>query len=68
MNELWIARDFLGALWLYNRKPELIDACTYGINDKDYQNRLIRLDDNSYPEVTFETGPMRVSLQLEGAA
>ena len=65
MKDLYIARDFSGALWLYDHKPELIDGNTYGFKKNNYTYHAIRLDDSLFPEVTFEMGPVRVMLKLE---
>jgi hypothetical protein len=64
MNEFWIARDEDGALWLYDQSPVLIfNLSMYGFRNKNYTYHSMVLDEKLFPEVTFKTGPLKVSLK-----
>ena len=56
--KLWIARDECG-LFLYTEKPYLIEGKIYTCDEQ-----IIPLDDNSFPEVTFENSPREVKIEL----
>lgn len=56
--KLWIARDEDGDLYLYEREP---------IKEIDYyysSYASIKIDNNLFPEVTFENNPQEVELKL----
>jgi len=65
MNDLWIARDKDGDLWLYDVKPEIVSDGCYGYADNDYLYRSIRMFECLFPELTFEVGPAKVTIKLE---
>ena len=55
--KLWIARDRYG-LWLLETNP-------YINNDMfTCDGNVYRIDDDLFPEVTFENSPMQVELKL----
>lgn len=58
--KLWIARDSDNELYIYNGKPtrkkEYFNSPSIG----DY----FRVDDNLFPEVTWENSPQKVELKL----
>lgn len=56
--KLWIARDEDGDLYLYEREP---------IREIDYFYSFyvsIKIDNNLFPETTFENSPKEVELKL----
>ena len=55
--ELWIARDKYG-LWLLETTP-YIDNYMFTCNGNVY-----RIDDELFPEVTFENSPQKVKIEL----
>ena len=57
--KLWIARDFDENLTLHFDRPTWIEKHEYW-----YSNRIIDLDENLFPEVTFENSPQKVELKL----
>ena len=60
--KLWIARNKYDSLWLFNRKPFLgEDECWVAQGD-DAEAYVI--DDELFPEVTFENSPQEVELKL----
>jgi hypothetical protein len=59
--KLWIARDKNNALGLYTVEPTLYDNKYY---DGTYQSQMIDLDENLFPEVTFENSPQQVEIKL----
>lgn len=58
--KLWIARDFVGDLYLFNKKP-LLKNNLYWYLPNDHNTRL---DSKAFPEVTFENSPQEVELKL----
>jgi hypothetical protein len=56
--KLWIARDKFGTLALHESKP----YCPYDIWQNSKQKW--HLDQNLFPEVTFENSPQQVELKL----
>ena len=58
---LWIARDLDGDLWLYNRKPKKSLGGFIPIND---DCDIMDIDNDLYPEVTYENSPQEVELKL----
>jgi hypothetical protein len=61
--KLWIARDKSGFLGIYKEKP------TWGksfVQIEDWNNGVFMgyLDNNEFPEVTFENSPQEVELKL----
>jgi hypothetical protein len=67
---LFVARDEDGTLALYNERPIVqVDYDSgqrnYFLEDEDnYLTWWGELDETLFPEVTFETGPVRVELKL----
>ena len=58
--ELWIARERIGDVWFYKEKP------LYNMEKGKFEGDLIliSMDDDIFPEVTFENSPKRVELKL----
>lgn len=59
--KLWIARDKNGALALYTVKPTLWYNKQY---EGTYDSQMIDLDEELFPEVTFENSPQQVEIKL----
>lgn len=59
--KLWIARDKNGALALYTEEPMLYYNSQY---EGPYKSQMIDLDENLFPEVTFENSPQMVEVKL----
>lgn len=59
--KLWIARDKNGALALYTVKPTLCYNKQY---EGTYDSQMIDLDEELFPEVTFENSPQQVEVKL----
>lgn len=57
---MWIARDAIGTLWLYEKKPQKLQTIFLG----GAQNESMQLFGYAFPEVTFENSPMEVELKL----
>ena len=58
---MWIARDAIGTLWLYEKKPQKLQTIFLG----GAQNESMQLFDDTFPEVTFENSPMEVELVIK---
>ena len=58
--KLYIARDEEGSLYLYDNLPEKRNG--YFMPDRGYNS--IVLDDELFPEVTFENSPQEVEIKL----
>ena len=56
--KLWIARDYMGSLNLYVERPIKGTVCFYNVND------AMALNEDMFPEVTFENSPQEVELKL----
>ena len=56
--KMWIARDKHGEIYLYPTKPQKYD---YVFDGDDWW----QIDQNLFPEVTFENSPMEVELVLK---
>ena len=56
----WIARDEGGCLHIFSSKPEKIRT-HFG---DFYEDKWI-IDENLFPEVTFENSPLEVELNLK---
>lgn len=60
--KMYIARNKSGELWLYKDKPRL------SISGKVFISGLsgdfFNIDDNLFPEVTFENSPQQVEIKL----
>ena len=67
MSELWIARDESGSLAAYNVKPTRYrhkkKGCGF-FNVIPGMNNILKLDDNLFPEVTWENSPRKVKIEL----
>jgi hypothetical protein len=59
--KLWIARNKNNRLALYTEEPILYYNEYY---ESPYKSQRIDLDENLFPEVTFESGPQQVELNL----
>ena len=57
--KLWIARDEGGILCLFETKPFLNIK-----SDWDSDDNYFVIDENQFPEVTFENSPQEVELKL----
>lgn len=57
--KLWIARDKNGALTLHESEP----YCPY--NTWHNSNQEFYLDEDLFPEVTFENSPQQVEVKLK---
>lgn len=55
--KLWIAGDKNGSLALYTVEPILYYGVQY---EGTYKSQMIELDENLFPEVTFENSPQMV--------
>lgn len=55
--KMWIARDKHGEIYLYPTKPHKYD---YVFDGDDWW----QIDQNLFPEVTFENSPKEVELKL----
>ena len=66
MNNLWIARDKTGELYLYLEEPGKADEHFF-IRDCDEITafKALELQIWDFPEVTFENSPMQVELKLK---
>lgn len=63
--ELWIARDKDRELCLfYGKKPE-INGDSFWYGNLPYPTKYIKLDENLFPEVTWENSPMKVELKIK---
>lgn len=56
--KLWIARNKSGNLFMYSSRPEIVCDGFYFGSDQSL------LDNNLFPEVTFENSPQEVELKL----
>lgn len=61
MVKLYIARNKNGSLALYTAEPILYYNEYY---EGPYKSQKIDLDENLFPEVTFESGPKIVEVKL----
>ena len=57
--KLWIARDKNGELYGYNVRPYKINS-----SFQHFRGNWYKLDDELFPEVTFENSPQEVELKL----
>lgn len=59
---MWLARDKDNTLTLFQSKPERVDfGDLFYCKDED---RVMDLDENLYPEVTWENSPIEVELHF----
>lgn len=56
--KLWIARDEDGLIYLYMKKPPLIEHYF------DTKYLIGEMDETSFPEITFENSPQLVEIKL----
>ena len=61
--ELWIVRNFMGALCAYTVEPIYDNIIKDWIYDYD-KEKLFILDNRLFPEVTFENSPQKVKIEL----
>ena len=59
--QLWIARDEDGDLWLYNRELEKKFG---GFVPTDDNCDIMAIDNDLFPEVTFENSPKQMTMTL----
>lgn len=59
--KLWIARDKVGYLYLYDKKP-MREEDYFDSNDEGKYNTL--LHSSYFPEITFENSPQQIDLKL----
>lgn len=59
--KLWIARDKDGDIYLHRNKPYLRTAEIWTCDDQEY----FLLEEETFPEVTFENSPQEVELKLK---
>lgn len=59
--KLWVARDKNNDLHLYNRLPSLD---YYGTSFDADSDEYLTLDEDSFPEVTFENSPQMVEVKM----
>lgn len=58
----WVVRDECG-LWFYREKPYKVEGTFYSHwTDKNGPNSELPLDDNLFPELTWEDKPIEVEL------
>lgn len=67
--KLWIARDGNGELWLFDKPTVLKDKNVENTKSSwfdlsEYGMFNYRMDDEWFPEVTFENSPKEVELKL----
>ena len=60
--KMWIARDLNGGLFLFPEKPRLIRYHHYWWGENWY-----KINQDLFPEVTFENSPQEVEIKLTGA-
>lgn len=58
-NKFWVARDKSGELYLYNEKPECYNDCKVWFAG----GICAKLDNNVFPDLTFEDEPIEVELR-----
>ena len=61
--ELWIVRNFTGALHAYTVEPIYDNIIRDWIYDYDKETLFI-LDHRLFPEITFENSPQKVKIEL----
>lgn len=56
--KIWIARDYKG-LYIFENQPHLV-------NDRfhSYTGFILSVQDDKFPEVTFENSPQEVELKI----
>ena len=57
---MWIARDCDNSLYLYEEKPMESEGCYYYMHD----TQIMELDEDLFPELSYEDGPKQVELIL----
>lgn len=57
---LWIARDLDGELKLYDNQPMIINE--WFVPQRGFDS--LELDEQLFPEITFENSPQEVELKL----
>ena len=64
---VWIARDKNGELFVYSSEPQRMDfpeenGQLLGYFTSNEEERIIRLDNDLYPEITYENSPVKCTL------
>lgn len=62
--KLWIARDKDGELCLYKTKPWKRENTDYYNDEFDCDDYFMNIDEDLFPEITFENSPQQVELKL----
>ena len=63
--KLWIARDSNNALWFHNLKPRLEHNPILNIYYWISRGNYYEVDQDLFPEVTYENSPMEVELVIK---
>ena len=61
--EFWIARDNDSSLYLYDQRP-VLNTLINGVWDCAKFGNWYDIDNNLFPEVTFENSPQQVEIRL----
>jgi hypothetical protein len=60
--ELWIARDSGGGLYLYDNEPQVdFRGVFYSFDNEN--THVMELDERLFPDVTLENSPQRVHIK-----
>lgn len=62
--KLWIARDKDGELCLYKTKPWKRVNTTHHNDQFDCDDSFMNIDNDLFPEVTYENSPQEIELKL----
>ena len=62
--KFWIARDKDGELCLYKTKPWKRVNTTHHCDEFDCDDSFMNIDNDLFPEVTFENSPQEIELKL----
>lgn len=62
--EFWIARDKDGELCLYKTKPWKRVNTTHHNDQFDCDDSFMNIDNDLFPEVTYENSPQEIELKL----
>ena len=63
--EYWIARDFNGDLYLYDKKPIKPKVYSRCFHPVDGSNEYYKIDERLFPEITFENSPQIVTMVVK---
>lgn len=62
--KIWIARDKDGELCLYKTKPWKRVNTTHHNDQFDCDDSFMNIDNDLFPEVTYENSPQEIELKL----